>query len=69
MSLPRELAAGDVYFSPLLLVIVLAIMLAWITVVILNRTRLSRFIAFPSLTFMAITLLYVIGIDRLFLPF
>ncbi|AQS37922.1 Protein of unknown function (DUF1656) [Shewanella psychrophila] len=69
MELPHELAAGDVYFSPLLLVLVMAIIASWITVALLNKTRLSRFIAFPSITFMAITLCYVIAIDSFFLRF
>lgn len=69
MKMPHELAMGDVYYSPLLLVVVLSLIATWITIVILNKTRLSRLIAFPSTTFIAIMLLYVVGIDHFFLQF
>ncbi|MGR5238790.1 DUF1656 domain-containing protein [Vibrio alfacsensis] len=67
--MPHELSWGDVYFSPLLSVLLLAITATWITVILLNKTRLSRFIAFPSLTFIAIVVLYVVAIDHFYLPF
>lgn len=67
--MPHELAWGDVYFSPLLLVIVIAVTATWITVIVLNKTRLSRFIAFPSLTFIAIMVCYVVAIDRFYIQF
>lgn len=69
MQVPHELAMGDVYYSPLLLVVVLSLIATWVTVAVLNKTRLSRFIAFPSTTFIAIMLLYVVGIDHFFLQF
>lgn len=69
MQVPHELAVGDIYYSPLLLVVVLSLIATWVTVAILNKTRLSRFIAFPSTTFIAIMLLYVVGIDHFFLQF
>lgn len=69
MKMPHELAMGDVYYSPLLLVVVLSLIATWITIAVLNKTRLSRLIAFPSTTFIAIMLLYVVGIDHFFLQF
>ncbi|GHA35900.1 DUF1656 domain-containing protein [Photobacterium aphoticum] len=66
---PHELAWGDVYYSPLLSVIVLAVIAAWITVIMMNKTRLSRLIIYPSTTFLAITVLYVVAIDALWIPF
>ncbi|MBY6199213.1 DUF1656 domain-containing protein [Vibrio hangzhouensis] len=67
--MPHELAWGDVYFSPLILVLVLALIATWITVAIFNKVRVSRFIAFPSLTFLAILVLYVVAIDHFYLRF
>ena len=67
--MPHELAWGDVYFSPLLLVLILAVTATWITVIILNKTRLSRFIAFPSLTFITIMVFYVVAIDSFYIQF
>ncbi|SUB66195.1 Protein of uncharacterised function (DUF1656) [Photobacterium damselae] len=67
MSIPHELSMGDIYYSPVLLVAVLSLVATWITVVILNKTRLSRFIAFPSLTFLAIMVFYVVAIDTFYI--
>lgn len=67
MGFPHELAAGDVYFSPLLLVIILAFIAASITGVLFNKLRLSQFIIYPPLSFFAILVIYVVVIDRLFI--
>ncbi|MGB2079613.1 MAG: DUF1656 domain-containing protein [Vibrio sp.] len=67
--MPHEFSIGDVYFSPLLFVILFAVTLTWITVIIFNRTRIARLIAYPSLTFIALTLIYAVIIDHLFLQF
>ncbi|HIF9455444.1 TPA: DUF1656 domain-containing protein [Photobacterium damselae] len=65
--MPHELSMGDIYYSPVLLVVVLSLAATWITVVILNKTRLSRFIAYPSLTFLAIMVFYVVAIDTFYI--
>ncbi|EOB1204656.1 DUF1656 domain-containing protein [Photobacterium damselae] len=65
--MPHELSMGDIYYSPVLLVAVLSLVATWITVVILNKTRLSRFIAYPSLTFLAIMIFYVVAIDTFYI--
>ncbi|HIF9195422.1 TPA: DUF1656 domain-containing protein [Photobacterium damselae] len=65
--MPHELSMGDIYYSPVLLVAVLSLLATWITVVILNKTRLSRFIAYPSLTFLAIMVFYVVAIDTFYI--
>ncbi|PSW21559.1 DUF1656 domain-containing protein [Photobacterium sanctipauli] len=67
--MPHELAWGDVYYSPFLQVLVLAVIAAWVTVGVMNKTRLSRLIAFPSVTFLAITVFYVVAIDAFYLKF
>ncbi|MGR5231057.1 DUF1656 domain-containing protein [Vibrio rotiferianus] len=67
--MPHELSWGDVYFSPFLLVLFISVTATWITVIILNKTRLSRFIAFPSLTFLAIMVFYVVAIDSFYIQF
>jgi hypothetical protein len=68
-SFPHELALGDVYFSPILLVIVLAFLAASITAIILNKLKLSRFIAAPTYVFAAIFVLYVVLIDAFWIKF
>lgn len=62
-KLPHELAIGDVYLSPLLPVIALALIGAWITIVLLNKFRLSRYIMFPSSTFLALMACYMLLLD------
>jgi hypothetical protein len=66
---PHELSAGDVYFSPILLVIILAFIGASITVLILNKLKLSRFISAPTYVFMAILVLYMVLIDAYWIKF
>jgi len=66
---PHELSVGDVYFSPVLLVIILAFIGASITVLILNKLKLSRLIAAPTYVFMAILVLYIVLIDAYWIKF
>jgi len=69
MGFPHELAAGDVYFSPLLLVMVLAFVAASMTAVLFNKLRLSQYIIYPPLTFIAIMTIYVVMIDHFLIQF
>ena len=64
---PHELALGDVYLSPLLPVIALSLIAAWITITVLNKLRLSRYIMFPSSTFLALMATYVLLLDALWI--
>jgi hypothetical protein len=66
---PHELSAGDVYFSPMLLVVVLAFLCAGITVLILNKIKLSRYIFAPPYVFVAIMALYMVLIDAFWIKF
>tara|TARA_R110002073_G_scaffold98790_2_gene226387 strand:- start:55 stop:267 length:213 start_codon:yes stop_codon:yes gene_type:complete len=59
-DVPHELALGDVYLSPLLPVFSLALLGAWMTALILNKLRLSRYIMLPSTTFLAFMVLYIL---------
>ena len=60
---PHELAIGDVYLSPLLPVIALSLIGAWLTILVLNKVRLSRYIVFPSTTFLALMTCYMLLMD------
>jgi hypothetical protein len=66
---PHELSLGDVYFSPMLLVVLLAFLAAGITVLLLNKLKLSRFIVAPSYVFIALTVLYMVLIDTFWIKF
>ena len=67
-ELPREVALGDVYLSPMLPVFVVALLAAYISVKLLNKLRLSRYIMFPSTTFLALMTLYILLLDRFWIP-
>jgi hypothetical protein len=58
-NIPHELAIGDVYLSPLLPVFSCALLGAWVSIIILNKMRLSRYIMFPSATFLTLMTLYI----------
>jgi len=66
---PHELSAGDVYFSPMLVVLIVAFLAAGITVLILNKIKLSRFVYAPPYVFVAIMVLYMILIDTFWIKF
>lgn len=59
-ELPHELALGDVYLSPLLPVFTIALLGAWMSTILLNKLRLSRYIMFPSTTFLTLMMLYIL---------
>ena len=66
---PHELSIGDVYFSPMLLVIILAFLAAGITAIVLNKLKLTRFIVAPSYVFIAIMAFYMVLIDTFWIRF
>ena len=47
--IPSEFVIGGVYFPPMLIAALLGTAAAWLTVMLLNRYRLSRFFAYPPL--------------------
>ena len=59
-KLPHELALGDVYLSPMLPVFTVALLGAWLSIMVLNKLRLSRYIMFPSTTFLTLMTLYIL---------
>ncbi|MAT92990.1 MAG: DUF1656 domain-containing protein [Halioglobus sp.] len=66
-SVPHELAWGDVLFSPVLPVFALALLGAWLSVGLLNKLRLSRYIMFPSVTFLALMATYIMLMNAFWL--
>lgn len=66
-NIPHELALGDVYFSPILIVVILAFFLSSFSTLIFNKLRLSQFIYHPPLAFLAIMTLYIVIIDKFFI--
>jgi hypothetical protein len=66
---PHELSLGDVYFSPILVVLVIAFLATGITVLILNKLKLSRYIYAYAYIFVAIMVLYIVLIDAFLIKF
>jgi hypothetical protein len=63
MSLiPHEIALGEVFMPPLLVAGTLAVIATMVTVHLLNRYRLSRYFYYPSLVFVALTVIYTVVI-------
>jgi hypothetical protein len=68
-SFPHELSIGDVYYSPLLLVLGIAFFSSLLTVMILNKLKLTRYLYAPSYVFIAIMALYMVLIDVYWIKF
>ncbi len=66
-DMPHELAIGDVYFSPVVPVFTLALLGAWITTGLLNKLRVSRYIMYPNVTFLALMVAYTLLMDALWI--
>jgi len=67
--MPHEISLGDVYVSPMLLVIILAVLASGLSVIIFNKLKFSRYVYAPSYVFIAIMLLYMILIDHYWIKF
>ncbi len=68
-SYPHELSLGDVYFSPILPVVIIAFLMAVITVKILNKLKLSRYFYAHSYVFISIVIFYILLIDLYWIKF
>jgi hypothetical protein len=66
--IPHEFAIGGVYFPPLLISGLLGVAAAALTAHALNRCRLSRFLFYPPLVFLALAVIYTGLIETFFIP-
>jgi len=66
---PHELSVGDVYYSPLILVALLSFLAALVTVMALNKLKLTRYLYAPSYIFISILALYMVLIDTFWIKF
>ncbi len=64
----KRAAIGDVYFPPMLIAGILGAAAAWLTALLLNRYRLSRFFAYPPLVFLALAVIYTIALGTFVIP-
>ena len=66
--IPHEFSIAGVYFPPLLVAAFLGVLAAWVTVLLLNRYRLSRYFYQPPLVFMALVVIYTGFIGTFVVP-
>ncbi len=66
--IPSEFTLGEVYFPPLLIASLLGATMAWLTALLLNRYRLSRFFFYPPLVLLALAILYTVLIGTFLIP-
>ena len=66
--IPSEFAIGGVYFPPLLIANLLGVLAAALTAMLLNRYRLSRFLYYPPLIFIALVIIYTGLIATFLIP-
>jgi hypothetical protein len=67
--MPHEASIGDVYYAPILFVMIVSFLAATVTVMILNKLKLSRYVYVPSYVFIAIMVLYMLLIDTYWIKF
>jgi hypothetical protein len=68
-GIPHEISIAGIYFPPMLLAALPGVAAAALTAVLLNRFRLSRFVVYPPLTFVSLSILYTSLIGALWIPF
>lgn len=66
---PSEVAIGGVYVPPLLVLGILGTVAAVITARILNRFRLSTYLFYPPLVFVALVIIYTVFLGTVVFPF
>ena len=66
--IPSEFAIAEVYFPPLLIASLIGLLLAWLTALLLNRLRLSRYFFYPPLVLLALAVIYTVIIGTYVIP-
>jgi hypothetical protein len=68
MKVPMEFAIGGVYMPPLLIAVILGTAIAVVVARLLNRYRLSRYLFYPPLVFMALTVIFTVIVGTFLIP-
>lgn len=69
MNIPTELAIGGVYMPPLLVAAIFGTVLAALGARLLNRYRLSHYLFYPPLVFVALTVIFTVIVGNVLIPF
>jgi hypothetical protein len=67
-NIPTEVSIGGVYFPPLLLAAILGVIIAVMTVVLLNRYKLARYFYSPPSIFVLLVVFYTSLIAIFIIP-
>jgi hypothetical protein len=65
LPVSHELAIGDIYFSPLLAAALFGLLLAVATSRVFDHYRISRYLFFPPLVLIAMSIIYTVLIGTL----
>jgi hypothetical protein len=68
MNMPVEIAIGGVYMPPMLIAGLLGTLAAVATARLLNRYRLSRYLFYPPLAFVALMIIFTVLIGTFLIP-
>jgi type II secretory pathway component PulF len=66
--IPSEFVIGGVYLPPMLIAGLFGTAAAWLTAQLLNRFRLSRFLAYPPLVLLAMAVIYTVVLGTFVIP-
>lgn len=69
MRIPSEFVIGEILLPPLLIAAGLGLAATWLTRLLLNRYRLSRFFAYPPLVLLAMAVIYTVVFGVYLVPF
>jgi len=66
--IPSEISMAGVYFPPWLIAGLLGVVAAWLSALLLNRLRLSRFFAYPPLVLVSLAVIYTVVLATRVVP-
>ena len=66
--IPHEIALGGIYVPPMMLAGLVGTLLAVWVARLLNKYRLSRFLFYPPLVFVSMTVIFTVLVGTLIIP-
>jgi hypothetical protein len=68
-QIPHEIALGGIYMPPLFVAALIGIVLAIIAAKILNKYRLSKYLFYPPLVFVAMVVIFTVFAEMILFSF
>jgi hypothetical protein len=62
-KIPHEIAIGGIYMPPLFVASIIGIVLAIVVAKILNKYRLSKYLFYPPLVFVAMVVIFTVFVE------